>query len=790
MPEVGSIGAFDIEHPNESNGRRGSNRSGSGDPDCPNGCAIVGGLVGLVVIGAIAAFVVSNSWNKANPAPAIPVSADDNAPPAEAQYLLHHELRAKDQCNYDRRGLNRTDDNDTVRRNDGDMDEFRIKRQAERDNQCQEGLICAKVGVKRIGVKALNPCEYYCCSEKAEGHKTAFVFIGATGDNANRKDGVWSGLFEAYRAGWLKDVEILVNYWQQDQKWKDLEHKLFDTKVGGVFGTRGTLVQHEEDLKEKDEGQREISNQGKKAHDFKGKINPFTIEPADGQTSKQAKEAFKAEQAKDDPKGRNVAFQARHMADDLTPYSKIVIYLSIPPPAYVEWVNAVMTQWVTGQKGKDRIHILLEKPFGQSETTAKDLRDKIAEHGVDTSTHLHLVDHFKSFFMFRQWATWQPYVDNLMNIKWNKDDQGEKAIKKIVVKQFEERGLEGRGRFFDGTGQVRDMVQSHLLQVLLQVMDPTATSAERTEILRSLTIKSATYGQYNGFLDEKGLKWHEDFATPTLCRVEFTSSRDIWKDVALVIETGKDFNTEGTDTKGNPKGKDGNMYDVEIYLDKQETAGQAEEQVEPDLTYQYGVEETGTARIKVRDISLVDYGRLQQDDDFKVPLPVINEQTPSTTQPNLPHAQGEGKATLFTYYTDPASCKENTDYNHCGYYPGAYAMMTHAAVKGEWEAGFVTYEECDASWKLLQGDGTKNILNPAPDEVFVYKPPETCKATNPVKECYDETKKTVKDLYNDEFACKNQVKRSQTDLWKSHCENKETGTNLLVEGSGGYWLLA
>jgi glucose-6-phosphate 1-dehydrogenase len=554
---------------------------------------------------------------------------------------------------------------------------------------------------------------------------------------------------------------------------------------------RGLLVQHEEDLKERDEGQRKISDDGKTAKDFQGKINPFTIEPKEGQSSGQAKTDFQAEQAEHDPNGRNVTFQARHMANDLTPYSKIVLYLSIPPVAYVGWIEAVMTQWATGKKGKDRIHILLEKPFGSSEKTAEELHDKIATlggEGWDTSSHLHLVDHFKSFFMFRQWATWQPYLYNLMNIKWNKeDDNGDKAIKKIVVKQFEERGLEGRGGFFDRAGQVRDMVQSHLLQVLIQVMAPNADAAKKRDILRSLAIKNATYGQYDGFLDEDGLQWHEDFAAPTLCRVEFTSHNDNWKDVALVIETGKDFKTK--DDKDGKPGTRGNMYDVEIYLDKYSIM-----QEHPDLIYQYGVEETKTAQIKVWDISLIDYGRVEGKKDIKVPLP-------QGEGSNLSDVRERGNV-LFTYYTEPASCKKTNSKNiHCGYYPGAYAMMMNAAVKDEWEAGFVTFEECDASWKILQGKtapGKRSpIMEPAPEDVYVYKPPVTCGHENPPyngwnpKECYDDPKRTVKDLYVDEFACKNwhertnwQVKKSRTALWNSHCENKETGTNLLVEGSG------
>merc|ERR550539_1081567 len=86
--------------------------------------------------------------------------------------------------------------------------------------------------------------------------------------------------------------------------------------------------------------------------------------------------------------------------------------------------------------------------------------------------HLHLVDHWVSFFMNRNLPYLRKVAQQKLGITWDRY-----SIEKIVVTENEERGLDGRGGFFDTVGQVRDMVQSHLLQVLtLTLIDPDAKS--------------------------------------------------------------------------------------------------------------------------------------------------------------------------------------------------------------------------------------------------------------------------------------------------------------------------
>merc|ERR1719486_1773980 len=119
--------------------------------------------------------------------------------------------------------------------------------------------------------------------------------------------------------------------------------------------------------------------------------------------------------------------------------------------------------------------------------------------GIDTA-HEHMVDHWLSFFMIKSLPAFRQIVQSALGVEWSN-----KSFSKIVVTQYEERGLEGRGGFFDGVGQVRDMIQSHLLQTLtLLLIDPSDATAANISMAKMYALKSlmngmeCSFGQYNG----------------------------------------------------------------------------------------------------------------------------------------------------------------------------------------------------------------------------------------------------------------------------------------------------
>jgi len=303
-----------------------------------------------------------------------------------------------------------------------------------------------------------------------------------------------------------------------------------------------------------------------------------------------------------------------------------------------------------------------------------------------------------------------------------------KGISKIVVTEYEERGFGGRGAFIDGLGQVRDMVQSHLLQVLaLTMVDPAAAdlSTAKLAIFRDLSLssKGCELWQFDGLLESKWLKFHESFADSTFSRVNLQSSANQWKDVELVIQTGKAM--------------DINLYTVEIY--QRDGSGV--------LTFDIGKEEVGTGDIKVANWTLKD------SSEFEAPLPGFEE---GATQKVKPAVDSSGNGYILRY-------------NDTGlYFPKPYSKIVKALVTADYGAAFVTWPECQRCWEVLTSTSPSVCLDPAPENVEVYIPPFLCDKTAP--DMCDQHE-TVKDKYDVKYACTAQhnIWYKDVDLYKAKC---------------------
>merc|ERR1712064_120570 len=212
--------------------------------------------------------------------------------------------------------------------------------------------------------------------------------------------------------------------------------------------------------------------------------------------------------------------------------------------------------------GGSKLQIAVEKPFGGGRDSLGDatqLHESIVASGLPEDS-LHLTDHWLSFFM-------------------------------------------------NGLGQVRDMVQSHLLQVLaLTMLDPDHTDSidsAKLNIFNSLSLGSCELWQFDGLLESKDLTYHPSFADSTFSRVHLSSSLPEWSDVELIIQTGKSM--------------DINLYTVEVY----QRGGPGV------LTYDVGKEEVGIADIKVENWPLVD------STSFEAPLPSFNVASTMAATPDV-----------------------------------------------------------------------------------------------------------------------------------------------------------
>jgi len=529
--------------------------------------------------------------------------------------------------------------------------------------------------------------------------KDAFVFLGATGDNALRPNGVWRGVFEAFASGTFDkvggvDIHVAMN---TPHTADELHTKVLSSLAPFYDGLKET--------------------RGWKCNTKEGNCTPAR---------------FMQDISVNIWPGRDAGAQAANMTPSLAPYERVTVYLSVPPFVFGSWSKAAIDHW--GEGAKHRVHVACEKPFGAGLADADVLHEGIIGAGVPEA-NLHIVDHWLSFFMNRNLMKLRALVEPRLlaggHLRW-----GAEAVEKVVVTEFETRGLNGRGGFFDGVGQVRDMVQSHLLQVLalaLAPTDATDVTAAKLAVLNRTNVSACKLGQYDGFLLEPKLKYHPAFADATLSEVMLTVDSDEWRGVPIVIATGKDMGAQ--------------LYTVDFY----QKGGQGV------LTFEIGKEETGLGGVRVKDWPLLD------SSPFDAPAPGFGSQGSVRMTPEV-HA-GTG---YILNYSDPSL-----------YFPKPYALMASSLLTRDYGAAFVSYPECRSSWIIVTASSPDVCLDPPPGQVKVYKPPDACGHGAP-SVCWQST--TVEDVYNNTFKCTPEHDKlyANVSLYHYKCKPPPSGLTIVV----------